>query len=170
MESERSRALKSYSFQRVRCFLEIAAKAQVSCVSCGGGHKKHRPKNSREVPEHAPPENVWNLHFSNRWKCTLESAMLPACLLHISTGESPEQTRKLVVHEQIEHWPKFSASEGTNSKFMNTSKSLNGSYLWEKCQCVRNARVSVRAWDCIEMRDTYAQCVRLESYEDPSSL
>ena len=50
-------------------------------------------------------------------------------ILHISTGESPEQTRKLVVHEQIKHWPKFSASEVTNSKFMSTSESLNGSYL-----------------------------------------
>ena len=40
---------------------------------------------------------------------------------HVLTGESPEETRKLVAHEQIEHWPKFSASEGTNSEFMNTN-------------------------------------------------
>ena len=37
------------------------------------------------------------------------------------------------------------------------------SYLREKWQCVRNACVGVRAWDCIEMRETHAQCVRLES-------
>ena len=33
-------------------------------------------------------------------------------IIHILTGENPEETRKLVAHEQIEHWPKF-------SKFLN---------------------------------------------------
>ena len=46
---------------------------------------------------------------------------------------------------------------------MSTSESLKGSYPWEKCQCVRNACVSVKEWDCIEMRDTHDQCMRLES-------
>jgi len=32
----------------------------------------------------------------------------------------------LIAHEQIEHWPKFSASEGTNSEFISTSESLKG--------------------------------------------
>ena len=80
-----------------------------------------------------PQENFSHLHFSDRWKCTVESTILvfSCCLLreprfyygqhgqtyrptiHLLTGESPEETRKLVAHEQIEHWPKFSASEGT---------------------------------------------------------
>ena len=46
--------------------------------------------------------------------------------LHILTGKNPEETRKLIAHEQIEHLPKFSASEGTNSEFMSTSESLKG--------------------------------------------
>mgnify|MGYP000258913804 CR=1 FL=1 len=55
-----------------------------------------------------------------------------------------KKEKKLVTHEQIDHWPKFSASEGTNSEFMSTSETLK-----EECQCVRNACVSVRASDCI---------------------
>ena len=53
-------------------------------------------------------------------------------IIHMLTGESPEETRKLVAHEQIEHWPKFSASEGTNSEFMSTSESLKGRVTFEK--------------------------------------
>ena len=53
-------------------------------------------------------------------------------IIHTLTGESPEQTRKLVAHEQIKHWPKFSASEGTNSEFMSTSESSKGRVTYEK--------------------------------------
>ena len=53
-------------------------------------------------------------------------------IIHILTGESPEETRKLVAHEQIEHWPKFSASEGTNSEFMSSSESLKGKVTFKK--------------------------------------
>ena len=50
----------------------------------------------------------------------------------ILTRESPEETRKLVAHEQIEHWPKSSAREGTNSELMGTSESLKGRVTYEK--------------------------------------
>ena len=84
-------------------------------------------------------------------------------ILRILTGESPEETRKLVAHEQIvEHWPKFTASEGANSEFLSTSESLKGRVTYQN-QCVRNARVGVRAWGCMKMSETHAQCVRLES-------
>ena len=66
-------------------------------------------------------------------------------ILHILTVESPEETRNLVANEQSEHWPKFSASEGTNSEFMSTTEALKVGYLPEKCHYVRNARVGVRA-------------------------
>ena len=54
--------------------------------------------------------------------------------IHVLTGESPEETRKLVAYEQIivEHWPKLSASEGTNSEFMSSSESLKGRVAFEK--------------------------------------
>ena len=57
-------------------------------------------------------------------------------------AESPDQeTRKLVAHKQIEHWPKVSASEGANSEFMSTFESLKGRVTLEKSeiasQCVR---------------------------------
>ena len=47
-------------------------------------------------------------------------------------GESPEETRKLVAHEKIEHWPKFSASEGMKLEFMSTSESLKGRVTFKK--------------------------------------
>ena len=47
-------------------------------------------------------------------------------IIHILTGESPEETRKLVAHEQIEHCPKFSAIEGMNLELTSTSESLKG--------------------------------------------
>ena len=53
-------------------------------------------------------------------------------IIHILTGESPEETRKLVGHEQIEHSPKFSASEGANSEFMSTSEILKSRVTFEK--------------------------------------
>ena len=68
-------------------------------------------------------------------------------ILHILTGESPEQTRKLVAHEKIEHWPKFSASEGT--KLIRNSWALLKAYkvelpmrklpMREKCLCWRES-------------------------------
>ena len=53
-------------------------------------------------------------------------------IIHILTGESPEETRKLVAHEKIKPWPKFSASEGMNSEFMSTSERLKGRVTFEK--------------------------------------
>ena len=53
---------------------------------------------------------------------------------------SPEETRKLVAHKQIEHWPKFSASEGRNSEFISTSESLKGRVTYEK---------SANAWEML---------------------
>ena len=55
--------------------------------------------------------------------------------IHVLTGESPEETRKLVAHEQIivgEHWPKLSASEETNSEFMSSAESLKGRVAFDK--------------------------------------
>ena len=67
-------------------------------------------------------------------------------IIHILRGESPEEIRKLVTHEQIEHWPKFSASEGMNLEFMSPSESLKDSqsYLPKECQCGRNVCVGMR--------------------------
>ena len=56
-------------------------------------------------------------------------------IFHILTGESPEETRKLVAYEQIEH--------GQSS--VPVKEQIWNSLLQEKCQCVRNARVGVRA-------------------------
>ena len=52
--------------------------------------------------------------------------------MNILTGANPNETRRLVAHELIEHWPQFSASEGTNSKFMSTSVSLKGRVTYGK--------------------------------------
>ena len=38
----------------------------------------------------------------------------PILNLYYVTGEIPQETRKLVRHEQIEHWRKFGASEFLN--------------------------------------------------------
>ena len=46
-----------------------------------------------------------------------------ANVIMVSMSESPEETKKLVAPEQIEHWPKFSISEVMNSEFMSNSES-----------------------------------------------
>ena len=51
---------------------------------------------------------------------------------HILTGENAEEIRTLVAHEQMEHWPKFSASEGMNSEFMSNFESLKGRVPYKK--------------------------------------
>ena len=65
----------------VRCLLQIAPREQVSFLSWAGGAKQ-----SKRVRGHAPPEIVWNLRLSDRWKCTIESAILflSCCLLRES--------------------------------------------------------------------------------------
>ena len=66
-------------------------------------------------------------------------------ILHVLTGESPEETRKLVTYEQIvEHWQKFTASEGTNSEFMSPSESL-------KDTCTRTVLMQVK---CLSQRES----------------
>ena len=46
---------------------------------------------------------------------------------------------------------------------MKLGNSRVNTYHEEECQCVINAHVGARAWDYIEMRETHAQCMRLES-------
>ena len=53
-------------------------------------------------------------------------------IIHILTGEKAEEIRTLVAHEQMEHWPKFSSSEGMNSEFMSTFESLKGRVTYKK--------------------------------------
>ena len=47
-------------------------------------------------------------------------------------GESPQETKKLVAPEQIEHGPKFSVSEVMNSELINNSESLKGRVTYQK--------------------------------------
>ena len=90
--------------------------------------------------------------FYIRWECTVESAIFllsSSCYgrpCYYGQPELTQETRKLIAHEQIEHWPKFSASEGTNSEFISTSESLKNIELptrtvpmREKCSCRRES-------------------------------
>ena len=127
-------------------------------------------------------ENFFNLHFSNRWKCTVESAILvfsccllrePAYLLllsawanisaytsYINVG-SPEETRKLVTNEHIEHWVKFIASEGTNSEFMSTSESSKKSAnVWEMLVLAWEHEIELK---CMRLMLIELKCMRLKS-------
>ena len=115
--------------------------------------------------------------FEIRWKCTVEFAILvfscsggllrepmllwsawaniSAYTSHINGWNSCRNKKKMVASEQMEHWLKFSASEGTNSEFMSTSESLKGRITYQECANVWEILVS--AWE----REITSKCVRL---------
>ena len=115
-------------------------------------------------------------HFSNRWKCTVESAMfvcmllakrvhlivwlawanISACTSYIDGFKS--WRLKKIVRTQTD-WTlaevqcQWRNGFGIHEHFWKLKRQ---SYLPEECQCVRNACVGVRAWNA-------SKCVRLES-------
>ena len=101
------------------------------------------PKNSRGVRGHAPSENLLHSLGMHRRVRNFFCYGRPC---YYGQPELTQETRKLIAHEQIEHWPKFSASEGTNSEFISTSESLKNIELptrtvpmREKCSCRRES-------------------------------
>ena len=132
----------------------------VLCFLCGKGQKI-----TWGVRGHAPSENLLNSLGMHRRVCHLsfKPFLLRASMLLWSAWANT-RNKKLdrtridwtLAEVQCRWWNEF----GIHEHFWKL-KTL--SYLPEQCECVRNARVGVRPWVCIEMSETHAQCVRLES-------
>ena len=150
-------------FQRVRYFLEITQK--VKRLKCPLFLVREGPRNSRGVREHAPPENLLNsLEMYRRVRyLSFKPFLLGASMLLWSAWAN---TRDKKIDRTRTDWTlaevqcQWRNEFGIHEHFWKL-KTL--SYLPEQCQCVRNTRVGLRAWDCIEMSETHAQCVRIES-------
>ena len=83
----------------VRYLLEITQNTEVSFVSCAIRAKKF----FRGVRGHAPLENLLNAPSSPPFFFFTQALLTHRLILPILTGA--EETRKLVAHEHIEHWP-----------------------------------------------------------------
>ena len=72
---------------------------------------------------------------------------------------------KVKVCCQCTNYIKVPISPKVKCKYKGAIKNLWPPLIPKECQCVRNAGFSVRACDYFEIRETHAQCMRLESSE-----
>jgi len=120
------------------------------------------PKNSKGVRGHAPPGNLLNsLEMRRRARyLSFRPFLLGASMLLWSAWAN---TRDKKIDRTRTDWTLAEVHCQWRNEFGIHEHLWKLKNLPEQCQCVRNVRVGVRAWDCIEMSKSHAQCVRLES-------
>ena len=146
----------------MRYLLEIMQKAEVSFVSCAGRAKTILGGCGGMLPLKFFFK-LLEMHRRVRYLCFkpfLLGASMSFWSAWANTGNKKiDRTRTDWTLAEV--YCQWRNEFGIHEHFWRLIKTL--SYLPEQCQCVRNARVGVRAWDCIKMSETHAQCVRLES-------